>query len=258
MLALSSDLTDADALFGELADAHFDYVVHLAAISAVTHGDLKALYDVNLFGTLNLLAAVLASKSTPLRLVIASSANIYGNAQVSPIDEEVCPDPVNHYAMSKLAMEQMVKAQSQGLPVLYVRPFNYTGVGHDERFVIPKIVSHFSRRMPTIELGNMQVEREFNDVRTVCEAYLELLDKGEVGQAYNVCSGQAYSLHTVLSVLGSLSGHQMSARVNPEFVRPNEVNSLCGDPRKLEACIGPLSHPPLEDTLRWMLKAFEA
>ena len=255
VIALRSGLTDAPGLLTELADLQFDYVVHLAAISAVTHDSLAEFYSVNLFGTLNLLAAVAASKAQPSKIILASSANVYGNAPVSPIDESFCPAPVNHYAMSKLAMEHMACTQFSDLPLLVVRPFNYTGVGHDQRFVIPKILDHFLRRAPEIELGNMDVEREFNDVRTVCQVYLDLLERGQAGEAYNICSGRTYSLNKVNSLVRELTGQDMVTRVNPAFVRANEVHSLSGNPAKLEASVGTLEHPSLEETLHWMLDA---
>ena len=255
VIGLQSDLTDVQALTAEVAKTSYDYVVHLAAIAAVTHADQNELYRVNLFGTLNMLSAVRAAGPTPAKMLVASSANVYGNSPLSPLDENVMPAPVNHYAMSKLAMEHMVRANSGELSLLFTRPFNYTGVGQDERFLIPKLVQHFARRAPEIELGNMQVEREFNDVRAVCGIYLDLLETGQPGETYNVCSGQTYSLKQVLEMLGEIAGYTIKARVNPQFVRANEVHTLCGDPARLASCIGPLKFPPLQDTLRWMLEA---
>lgn len=252
---LSADLTDATAVATEVAAAAPDFVVHLAAISAVTHADEEALYRVNLFGTLNLLKALVALPQAPKRVLLASSANVYGNADTSPIDEALCPAPVNHYAMSKLAMEFMSATFAERLPLVTVRPFNYTGIGHDMRFVIPKLAAHFARRADTIELGNLDVEREFNDVRTVCDAYLRLLQLGQPGQTYNVCSGRPVSLKSAIEALKKMTGHDLQVKVNPAFIRANEVHRLCGNPAKLEACIGQLQHPPLEDTLSWMLSA---
>lgn len=250
---LSADLTDAKAVAAETAAAAPDFVVHLAAISAVTHADKEALYRVNLFGTLNLLKALVALPQAPKLVLLASSANVYGNADKSPIDESICPAPVNHYAMSKLAMELMSATFADRLSLVTVRPFNYTGIGHDMRFVIPKLVAHFARRAETIELGNLDVEREFNDVRTVCKVYLSLLQLGQPGQTYNVCSGRPVSLKSAIEALKKITGHDLHVNVNPAFIRANEVHRLCGNPAKLEACIGSLQHPPVEDTLRWML-----
>ena len=250
---LSSDLTDKAALAEEVRRIRPHQVVHLAAISAVTHEDEEALYRVNLFGTLNLLQALCALDEGPQRVLLASSANVYGNPSRCPVTEDCCPAPVNHYAMSKLAMEHMAATYSDRLPLFFVRPFNYTGIGHDERFVIPKLVRHYAKRAPCIELGNLEVEREFNDVRVVCDLYLRLLEVSKPGEIYNICSGRPVSLRRVMGLLEQLTDHRMEVRVNPAFVRPNEITRLCGSPKKLEDCIGPIEHPPLEDTLRWML-----
>ena len=252
---LTSDLVNKDEIASELSGKTFDYVVHLAAISAVTHADELALYQVNLLGTLNLLQVVASLASTPEKIIIASSANIYGNAPESPIYELAAPAPVNHYAMSKLAMELMLEKFQAKLPLVAVRPFNYTGVGQDERFVIPKLVNHFKQRKACVELGNISVEREFNDVRTVCDTYLELLIHGKAHEAYNVCSGTTYSLTQVVEILTGLTGHELELRINPDFVRENEVHRLCGNPAKLEACLGALKHRTLDDTLQWMLSS---
>ena len=99
------------------------------------------------------------------------------------------------------------------------------------------------------------MEREFNDVRTVCHTYLALLEHGVADETYNICSGNVFSLTDVIDTLTALTGHHLEVTVNPDFVRANEVQRLCGDPAKLESCIGALEHPPLADTLRWMLDA---
>lgn len=249
---LRSDLTDAKALADEVAAICPTHVAHLAAISAVTHADQQAFYEVNLFGSLNLLDALKSLAVKPEKVLLASSANVYGNADSESIAEQVCPKPVNHYAMSKLAMEHMALTYTDRLPIVITRPFNYTGVGHDDRFVVPKIVDHFARGATEIELGNLDVEREYNDVRMVCEAYLRLLDCGIPGQIYNVCLGRAYSLRQVLAMMTRIAGYEIDVNVNPAFVRANEVKTLCGDPTKLRQLIGDLPMPPLEETLSWM------
>ncbi len=250
---LGSNLTDALPLAHEVAGLDFDAVVHLAAIANVAHTDNRALYDVNLFGTLNLLRAVKQTGRPLRKVLLASSANVYGNCEQSPIPETQAPAPVNHYAMSKLAMEHMSRAHSAGLPVVWVRPFNYTGPGQAQDFVIPKLVDHFRRRAPAVALGNLHVEREYNDVRLVCQAYLRLLEQAQDGGLYNVCSGKPYGLQQVLDLLKKLSGHDIDVRIDAAFVRSNEVVRLCGDPSRLVQAIGPLPSYSLEDTLSWML-----
>lgn len=252
---LAANLTDQQAVQQEVHSFRPEAAIHLAGISFVEHGDANAFYQVNLIGTRNLLDALAQDADRLQCVLLASSANVYGNAFGGIIDESVLPSPVNDYAVSKLAMEQMAGLWMGKLPIVITRPFNYTGVGHDARFVIPKLVAHFTRRAQSIELGNLDVEREFNDVRVVCGAYLRLLQQGRPGQTYNVCSGRPVALRHVIDTLKHLTGHDLHIRENPDLVRANEVHQLCGNPAKLEAHIGKLQHPGLEETLRWMLSA---
>lgn len=255
VVPLRANLTDAAAVESEVASLEFDAVLHLAGIAFVGHADQREFYDVNLFGTLNLLDALRGARRPLRKVLLASSANVYGNAAQSPISESQAPAPVNHYAMSKLAMELMAAARADGLPLVLARPFNYTGPQQSVQFVIPKLVDHFRRRAPTVALGNLGVEREYNDVRFVCEAYLRLLDAPEAAGACNVCTGVTYDFTTVLEMLTRLTGHRIDVRVDKAFVRDNEVRRLCGDPSRLRRVAGPLPAYGLEDTLAWMLSS---
>ena len=255
VFAFNADLTNPQAVQAQVDAAAPDVVVHLAGISFVGHDKPSAFYDVNVIGTLNLLDALLKLPRKPKRVLLASSANVYGNCEQSPISEMQAPAPLNNYAMSKLAMEHLAMTYADRLPLFFVRPFNYTGPGQVESFVIPKIVSHFKRRVTTMELGNLTVEREYNDVRMVIDAYLKLLEKAAVGEIYNICSGKTYTLHQVIDTLVELTGYQIDVVVNPAFVRANELHRLCGDASKLHKTIG--THDPivLQNTLRWMLES---
>ena len=257
VVALTGDLADKAGLRRQVLDAAPDWVVHLAAISFVGQADDNAFYAVNVVGTMNLLEALASLPQVPRRVLLASSANVYGNCDASPIGEEQAPAPMNHYAMSKLAMEHMARTYAERLPLLVTRPFNYTGEGQALQFLVPKLVSHFARRASVIELGNLHVEREFNDVNMVCEAYLKLLEHGEAGETYNICSGKAHTLRHLVDVLSKLTDHQLEVKVNPAFVRRGEVHRLCGSDAKLRGLLAAhgatITHPPLEDTLGRML-----
>jgi nucleoside-diphosphate-sugar epimerase len=253
VVSLQANLTDKESVVSEALQVQPDVVVHLAAISFVGHADPTAFYSVNVVGTMNLLASLAALPVKPSKVLLASSANVYGNCGASTITEEQPESPVNHYAMSKLAMEQMARTYLDRLPIVITRPFNYTGPGQALNFLIPKLVSHFSRRASVIELGNLHVEREFNDVRMVCHACLSLLENGKSGEIYNICSGQTYPLQYVIDVLSELTAHTLDVLVKPQFVRANEVHRLCGSPKKLLACTGPLEQYDLRNTLQSML-----
>jgi nucleoside-diphosphate-sugar epimerase len=251
-----AELADAARLLEVVKEVQPHKVAHLAAIAFVAHGDVDAMYNTNVVGTRHLLEA-LAKGTAPLDAVLlASSANVYGNATEGVLTEDACPAPANDYAVSKLAMEYVARLYVERLPLVLARPFNYTGVGQTESFLIPKIVNHIRRRAAFIELGNLHVARDFSDVRTVVQYYRRLLEvPAAVGQTFNVCSGAAYTLNEVLTLAQSIAAHELEVRVNPAFVRANEVKQLMGSRARLDKAVGPVPDIALRDTLRWMLEA---
>ena len=257
VIPMQADLTNRETLEREVLSVQPEVVVHLAAISFVGHADNSAFYAVNVVGTTNLLEALTRLPSAPHRVLLASSANIYGNSEQSPLAETQPPAPVNHYAMSKLAMEYMARTFADRLNLVIARPFNYTGRGQDVNFVIPKLAKHFAERADSISLGNLDVEREFNDVQMVCDAYLCLMKHGRPGEAYNVCSGQPHTLREVIACFEKVTDHRMDVEINPAFVRSNEVHRLCGNPDKLNTllreCGVNIAPPTLSETLSRML-----
>ncbi|HHQ6617556.1 TPA: NAD-dependent epimerase/dehydratase family protein [Serratia fonticola] len=249
------DLLDSEALTYVVSQVKPDVVIHLAAIAFVGHGDANAFYQVNLMGTRNLLQ-VLSDSGLPLDAVLlASSANVYGNSTEGKLSELASINPMNDYAVSKMAMEYMARLWVDKVPVFITRPFNYTGVGQAVNFLLPKIVKHYRERSGIIELGNIDVWRDFTDVRALSKAYVALLQARPVGETINVCSGRTYSLREVIALCEEITSHHLDIRVNPAFVRSNEVKTLCGDATKLCSIIGTWNSPPLEETLRWMLES---
>ena len=249
------DLCDRAGVAAMIEEIQPDVVAHLAGIAFVAHSNAELIYRVNILGTRNLLEALAAQTHKPSAVLLASSANVYGNACAGVIDETVMPAPANDYAVSKLAMEHMAQLWTDKLPIIIVRPFNYTGVGQAENFLLPKIVSHFRKGARAIELGNLKVERDFSDVRMVAKSYRRLLSASPAGQAFNVCSGEGYSLSGVIDVMSNIAGYGINVQVNPAFVRPKEVLTLVGSNDKLSSVIGAIAPTPLPDTLRWMYQA---
>jgi nucleoside-diphosphate-sugar epimerase len=254
---LKANINDVDVLEAEIASLSPDYVIHLAGISFVASKDHEAFYRVHALGTGNLLKALIHLPTAPKKILLASSATVYGNSSNPFSIETQALEPVDHYAISKVAMEEMAKTYFERLPIVIARPFNYTGVGQKGDFLIPKLIRHFANQLPFIELGNLNVEREFNDVLTICSAYLNLLELGEPGEIYNVCTGQARSLQFVLDSLSELSGYCPEIRVNPDFVRASEVSRMCGNPKKLQDLLTAnginLIIPALNETILSML-----
>ena len=248
------DLRDSAKLASCVEQVDPDYIIHLAAISFVAHGDPADIYQANLMGTRNILEA--AKRARKLRaIVLASSANVYGNSRSGMLDENTPPEPANDYAVSKIAAEYIVKMYHE-LPCIVTRPFNYTGVGQSDKFLIPKIVKHCVLKEESIDLGNIDVSRDFSDVRDICQRYVSLLSApSAIGGTFNLCTGRAISLSQILRLIEGISHHELDVKVNAEFVRENDVKYLCGSPENLEKVIGPLSSRPLNETLSWMVRA---
>lgn len=253
---LLADLRDPRGLRAAIAEARPDYVVHLAGISHVAHDDLEEQYLNNVVGTRHLLAEAAAADHPVSQVIVASSANVYGNREVETLVEDLSLHPVNDYGVSKVAVEYLARMFSDRLPITVVRPFNYTGVGQSTSFLIPKIVDHFRKRLPAIELGNLVIARDFSDVRDVCTIYQRLLgNEAAIGTTLNICSGTAVSLRQIVDQCMAITGHSIDVHVNPAFVRANEVRTLSGSPERMNRTIGALDRIPLEQTLRWMLEA---
>jgi GDP-6-deoxy-D-talose 4-dehydrogenase len=251
-VALAVDLLDADDVQALVADARPDVVAHLAAVSHVTQGTPADTYMVNIVGTRNLLAALASLDTPPHAVLLASSANIYGNAPLEVLDETISPQPSNDYAVSKFAMEQAARLWMDRLPICIARPFNYTGVGQREDFLLPKIVGHHARHDVRISLGNLHVSRDFSDVRDVVAIYAMLLEQAPAGETFNVCSGAAHSLSEILSLLREIAGYEIDVFVDPRLMRANEVHRLVGSNLKLRRAVGRVPSTPLRTTLEWM------
>lgn len=250
------DITDLDALRDVVRAEKPEYIVHLAAISFVVHDNIDEIYRTNLMGTRNVLESATALETAPRSILLASSSNVYGNRQEGIMRESLAADPVNDYSVSKVAAEMVASLYRSRLPICIVRPFNYTGRGQSPEFLIAKIMQHVRAGAKTIRLGNLEIARDFSDVRFVVEAYCRLLEcPRAIGQTVNVSSGRAYRLAEVLSTVAAIAGYTLDVEVDPALMRSNEVRKLWGDSSLLDELIGPIDRIPLEDTLRWMLEA---
>ncbi len=234
----SCDITNYEEVCSALSKVKPDYIIHLAAISFVPYGNIEAIYQVNLFGTCNILRALDELNIKPRKILIASSANVYGNPKLDVINESCCPLPVNDYANSKLAMENVARIYFDKFPIVITRPFNYTGIGQEQHFLIPKIVAHYKCKANTIELGNVDIVRDFSDVEFVVSAYHKLIESNACSVIVNICSGKGYSIKDIISCMNKLAGYEMRIQVNPEFVRENEIKCLVGSNELLFELIG--------------------
>jgi GDP-6-deoxy-D-talose 4-dehydrogenase len=231
-----------------------DVVVHLAALAFVPDNNPEDFYRVNVFGTLNMIEALTENRLPPSRVLIASSANVYGNTP-GELTEATCPAPNNHYAASKLAMEHMVRTWFDRLPIVVTRPFNYTGPGQDDRFVVPKIVAHYRQGTATIKLGDTSAQRDFSDVEDVVEAYMRLLESDARSEIVNICSGRTISIANILEEMNAIAGYSLEVEADPSLFRQNDIARLVGSNRKLRELTGFAPSIPIQQTLRRMYLA---
>ncbi len=252
--ALQGSLLDLEQVQEQVMRIQPEWIIHLAAISSVDHNDPEAFYKVNVFGTLNLLEALTSLKKLPQKVLIASSANVYGMPDVDAIDESICPKPVNHYACSKLTMEHLVRNYFDKLPILITRPFNYTGIGQQSNFLIPKLVENFSKKSSTLQLGTLDISRDFSDVRDVVSCYRALLQSDHHSEIVNICSGKSVSLAYIINFLEQLAGYSIEIETQPHLIRKNDITRLCGSNVKLKSMINSPAFRPIEETLQEMLE----
>lgn len=230
-----------------------NFIIHLAAISFVQHANIEEIYKVNVIGTQNLLEASLEVKDNLKKIIIASSATVYGNQSSTILNENLCPNPLNHYGISKLAMEFMTKTYFQKLPILITRPFNYTAPGHGEQFVIPKIAKAFINKEAYLELGNLNVYREYNSINFVCEVYYKLMISEINSEIVNIASGKTHSLNEIISLFEKATNHKVTIEINQNFVRKDEIERLAGATQKLNQMIEIASNHSIEDVIKLFL-----
>ncbi len=254
----SINLLDRISLTNLMQKISPDFVVHLAGISFVNHPAWEDLYAMNVLATKNLLDE-LKDANGKCRVLLASSATVYGENANGCIDETVMPKPKNDYGKSKLAMEELANDFSDFLPITIVRFFNFIGPGQSNVFLVPKLVEYYSKKKPVLPLGNMEVSRDFSDVRDVCASLEKLLalseNKNDSNVAiYNVSSGHATQLKEILCLLNELTSHSPNVVTDLSLVRQNEIVSLWGSNEKLRKNIDVSNRYSLKETLSWMLE----
>jgi nucleoside-diphosphate-sugar epimerase len=254
-ISKTCDITNKEDIINVLNKFKPNFIIHLAGISFAAHENNEDFYKINTIGTTNLLDAVLQTNLKVEKIILSSSATVYGNQGREILDESLCPKPANHYGASKYSMECLASGYFDKLPIIITRPFNYTGIGQAQHFLIPKIVSHFKDNKKEIELGNLDVKREFTDVAFVCEVYFKLLMTKEKSQIVNISSQNPIALLDVIKLMNKISGYEIKVLVNPAFVRKDEIKTLCGSSKKLFDLIGKIKRDKIENTLKGLYEA---
>lgn len=236
--------TGVDAALGLAGEV--THVFHLAAATSVADSLKRPLEHlrINAGGTI-LLAEALRARRPAARLVYIGSAEVYGPPQFLPMTEEHPLAPANPYAVSKAAADQYCAwlAAAGALDVVRLRPFNHTGPGQPDVFVLPSFARQIAEiaaglRPPVLRTGNLTVRRDFLHVDDVIRAYLAAALRGRTGEAYNVCSGVSWRLDEVLDRMRALSGVEVDLEQDPALHRPADIPELRGSAEKLRADTG--------------------
>jgi len=257
---LECDLRDAAAVHGVLAEVRPDYIFHLAAQSFVP-ASWRAPSDTlttNIIGQTNLFEAVRMLELDPV-IQIAGSSEEYGLVLPDevPIKETNPLRPLSPYAVSKVGQDLLAYQyfKSYGLKTIRTRGFNHTGPRRGEVFVTSNFAKQIASieaglREPVIRVGNLDAQRDFTDVRDMVRAYWLAVTKAKPGEVYNLASGKAVTIRELLDHLLALSETKVEVQVDPERLRPSDVEILLGDFSKFKADTGWEPLIPLEQTLR--------
>ncbi len=251
-----ADLCNFEEVKSVLERSRPEWIFHLAGVSSVAEAEKNpvATYQVNTIGTLKLLLAV-HQLMLPSRILLISSADVYGRGDKIR-DETHLPSPLTAYAQSKLLAEELGRLyyQAWGMDIVILRPFSHTGPGQREGFVFPKVASHIARveRGETdsvLEMGNLDVRRDYTDVRDIVRAYVLAMERCLPGEIYNVTSGNAIRLQDGVETLLKLARKPIEVRCGVTELRSYEIPFLSGNPQKFKRITGWEPQIPFEQTL---------
>ncbi len=257
------DVSNFEQVRGCILESMPDRIVHLAAQASGSESILRPAetYRVNALGALNMLEAARV-EAPGATILLVGSADIYGSgAPGQKLREDAPIKPTNAYALSKAAQDSLgeLYAASYGMRVIRTRTFSHTGPGQNPRFALAGFADQLARIhaglvAAEIKVGNLEGVRDYGDVRDVVRAYRLLLERGEPGEAYNVCSGHGHILRHLLDILCSIAGFKPTIVQDPARVRSRDSDFLVGDPGKVEARTGWRPEIPIERTLEDLYK----
>lgn len=261
----AADVRDHDALFRVLAAVQPERIYHLAGFSsgALARQQAEQAMRVNAGGTVNLSEAVLSVREEfpdfDPRILIMGSGDAYGDAGTpgEPMREDLMLRPLTVYGLSKACQELAAHTyrRASGVGTVVSRGFNLIGPGQQRHFVVPDFslqVAAVARgdRPPEIRVGNLDVERDFTDVRDGVRAFTMIMDLEEPEAAYNVCSGRTVTIRQILEWIQDEAGVELEIEVDPDKVREEEAPRLVGDPERLREQTGWEPRHTVEETVR--------
>jgi len=253
------DLLDEKKTHSILNSVKPDYIFHLAAVSSPRESfkDPKKTFENNITSQINLLESVRKLGLIDTRILIVSSAEVYGHVDPKniPINENTPLNPTNPYAVSKISQDYLGLQYflTNKLKIIRVRPFNHVGPGQSPDFVI----SAFAKKITDIEkgkeevmkVGNLTSKRDFTDVRDMVKAYLLAIEKGELGEVYNLGSGKSYFISDILEMMKKMAKVEIITENDPDLMLPSDDPELRCDFTKFHELTGWKTEIPIEKTL---------
>ncbi|MBL8026291.1 MAG: GDP-mannose 4,6-dehydratase [Fibrobacteres bacterium] len=264
---LAINLLDKDKVRALIKEEKPSKILHLAGKSSVglSLKEPMETFEANIGSFLNIMEAVRLENLTP-KVVLVSSSDVYGvtKTQANARLETDCINPGSPYAASKAALELIGRQYYThfGIKTIIARPFNHTGPGHPDVFVLPSFAKQLTtiRKTngdPVLYTGNIEVERDFLDVRDVVRAYYMLFEKGKSGETYNICSGGALPIRWMLEEMISLCGIHVEVRNDASLSRKNDMPILVGSNEKLKQDTGWQPEIPISETLKGLIEYWE-
>lgn len=262
------DITNQRKVAEVIKDQKPEFIFHLAAFSSVgrSFDNERLVHNINFNGTLNLLTTARELKNLK-RFLFVSSSECYGRfpQKALPLHEDLPLNPISPYAISKTAAENTCRLyfERYDMPISIARAFNHSGPGQNPLFVIPS----FARKIaliekglekPELSIGNMKIKRDLADVRDIARGYQLIAEKGKPGRTYQLCSGKAVSIKTLVETLFKFTDHKIKIKINPGLARKNDIPVVQGSIDRISKELGYKINYSLENTLKDTLDYFRA
>lgn len=259
-----ADLLDFDSVYDAITKIYPDVIINLAAISSVgvSWEFPQTTITVNVIGALNIVEAARKCSAIP-KIMFVGSSEEYDESN-KPIDETVSLNANNPYGISKIAQEGFARVYQEryGMKIYCVRPFNHTGVGQKDTFVLPSFCKQVaeiekSGKPGVIKVGNLAAERDFSDVRDIVRAYRMIIESDDCSRVYNVGSGKAYKLQEMLDYTLTLCNQKITVEIDQKLFRPIDTSVICCDNGLIKNELGWEPEYNIFDTLKEMFEYYK-
>ena len=257
---LAVDLLKIEELEKVLNDFKPDSIIHLAAIASPTYQNVAELYDINVRGSENLLELIKKTCSPNTRVVLTSTAGVYGVADADYYDEEKTPyNPQNHYSYSKMVMEYISRRYQDKLDIKIIRPFNILGMNQSNNFLIPKLIEAFVNKQEVLRVGNLETSRDFVDVEYSAKLFTQVALQDTIDfNIINICTGQATKGIDIVNYLNEITGYMPKIEIAQEFLRANEIMRMVGNPTRCNEIMKNIAKPKeVKEILENMVIAYK-